>query len=97
MATRKKADSTLLKEARVRIEELEKELEAKKSLAEMWHNKYTTLDREVQSVHTALDSVGVPREIKSPGGYCSTTTMDLTARLFAWRMGARLSEQLENT
>lgn len=95
MSTRKKADSTLLKEARARIEELEKELKSSKASADMYRDRYTKLDHEVQSVHTALDSVGVPREIKSPGSYCSTTTMDLTARLFAWRMGGRIGNQEE--
>ena len=90
MAARKKADSTLLKEARARIEELEKELEYKESTLKSYRERYEKLDREVQSVHTALDSVGVPREIKTNDSYCSTKTMELTSRLFAWRMGARL-------
>ena len=90
MAARKKADSTLLKEARARIEELEKQLEYKESTVQSYRGRYEQLDREVQSVHTALDSVGVPRTIKEDGTYCSTKTMELTSRLFAWRMGARL-------
>ena len=86
----KKADSTLLKEAQARIEELEKDLERQKGHTSMYQTKVTNLERQINSVHEALDTVGVPRYFKKDE-YCSKETMELAARLFAWQMGAIVS------
>jgi septal ring factor EnvC (AmiA/AmiB activator) len=88
----KKADSTLLKEARARIEELEKDLERQKGYTKMYQDKAEKLELQINSVHEALDTVGVPRYFKKDE-YCSRDTMELAARLFAWQMGARVKPE----
>jgi len=86
MATKKK-DSTLLKEANGKIADLEKKIELLESDKSMYYKQKQDLEKEIESVHTALDTMYVPRKVKV--GY-SEQTMTVASRLFAWQCGARI-------
>lgn len=86
MATKKK-DSTLLREAKEKILVLEKQLESETRTKEGYLKEKRELEREVESVHSALDTMFVPRKVKV--GY-SEQTMTIASRLFAWQCGARV-------
>ncbi len=89
MATRKKSDATLLKEATARIKELEKDLESSERTKDSYRDMSNSLQLEIESVHCALDAMFVPRSVKS--GY-SEKTMTIASRLFAWQAGARIEK-----
>jgi len=89
-SARTKSDSTLLKEATARIQELEKKLENEQASKKYSNDRADRFELEIESVHTALDAMFVPRIVKS--GY-SEKTMTVASRLFAWQAGARLEKQ----
>lgn len=90
----KKADSTLLREARAEIAELEKKLKAETSVKESYFKRMNAAVAEIDSVHTALDAMGVPRHVHADGhSSCYGEKILLSARLFAWVAGARLAPE----
>ena len=86
---REKAISTQLKEAKAKIEQLEKERDRHEQYEKMYRESSQKLEAEIQSVHVVLDTLGVPRKYKREG-YCGEETMPLASRLFAWTAGARV-------
>jgi hypothetical protein len=93
MATRKKADSTLLKEARAEIERLESSLKSEKMMKDTHFERANKAEAELESIHAALDTLSVPRSYPDPNSYsCGTKTLTVASRLFAWTAGARIKE-----
>jgi hypothetical protein len=85
---RPKADSTVIKELQEQI----KKLESSKASEESWRVRLASereiLEREIESVHGALDQIPhcPERTVKTTNQYGSETTTKLTidARLFGW-------------
>ena len=71
-------------------EKLIKEVENQKSYYSRAHNECNDLKHEIESVHTALDCMMVPRLVKL--NTYSEKTMTIASRLFAWQSGARVKE-----
>jgi len=97
MAVGVKTVGTQLKEAQKKILELEKnivDLEKKVKHEEDVKNAYykekEKLSTEINSVHTVLDCLFVPRYVVNE--YGSKTEMTMSSRLFAWQSGSRLKE-----
>jgi hypothetical protein len=93
MATRK-SDKTIIKEQIAEIEKLKKDLKYAEDYKSQYQNEKNELQKELESVHTALDTMFVPRRVKV--GY-NETTMTVASRLWAWQAGARIkpSEKTE--
>lgn len=85
-----KAITTQLKEANIEIERLNKELSNYKSYLNTERNEKEKLLLEVESVHTALDAMFVPRIVKV--NY-NEKTMTIASRLFAWQAGSRIDNK----
>jgi hypothetical protein len=84
---KQKALSTQLKEANAQIEKLTSELKSKSESFDTYYKMYNDSQLELESVHTALDTMFVPGKVKQ--GY-SEKTMTIASRLFAWQAGARV-------
>lgn len=87
--------SMKLKEKDEIIERLEEELKSAKSTIESNKSSIEWKDRnlndykkEFESIHTALDGLGIQREILNSTSYGSNI-MTITARLFAWIAGSK--------
>lgn len=82
---KEKALSTQLKEARAEIEKLKDELKGEKSFHESTRNKKETAEKEIESIHAALDCIpfSPPRKVK-PEDYYNSINISASSRLFAW-------------
>lgn len=87
MSVKQKAMSTQLKEAVARAENAEEDLADYKRYLESTRAERDRYQLEIDSIHTALDAMFVPRSVSS--GY-STKDMTIASRLFAWQAGARI-------
>lgn len=94
MATSKKSPSTLLKEANKQIEELTKQLKSAEQTKDSYYRQFGEANNELESIHTALDSIGVPSVKKDRWG--TETRMNASARLFAWLAGAKAQPATTN-
>ena len=83
----KKSPKTVIKEQALEIEELKKKVEHLDTQKQNNWDKYMEAEKELESVHAALDTMFVPRKIKI--GY-QEKSMTIASRLFAWQAGAKI-------
>lgn len=81
MAEQKARKPAALIAAEKRIAELEQKLKTSESNKDDWYKRYAEVNREVEGIHSVLDTLGIPRK-KEDNGY--SPDYPLTVRLFAW-------------
>ena len=82
---KEKALSTQLKEANIKITELEGKLKSEQQSCKYASEARDKHNRELEAVHSALDCIpnSPPRTVKPENSY-GTIEVTVSARLFAW-------------